>query len=67
MKDVAVELEGIRMLHGNTVTQQNYEVFDYNRTDLNEAWDVTSTSARACFDITAASSFDVKPLLLNEP
>ncbi|KAI8016660.1 Wall-associated receptor kinase 2 [Camellia lanceoleosa] len=67
MKDVAVELEGIRMLRGNTVTQQHYEVFDYNRTDLNEAWDATSTSTGACFDITAASSSDVKPLLLNEP
>ncbi|KAL7263030.1 hypothetical protein ACSBR1_001242 [Camellia fascicularis] len=67
MKDVAVELEGIRMRRGNTVTQQNYDVFDYNRTDLNEAWDATSTSTRACFDITTASSFDVKPLLLNEP
>ncbi|XP_028070404.1 wall-associated receptor kinase 2-like [Camellia sinensis] len=67
MKDVAVELEGIRMLRGNTTTQQNYEVFDYNRTDLNEAWDATSTSTGACFDITVASSFDVKPLLLNEP
>ncbi|GMP46662.1 hypothetical protein CsSME_00014724 [Camellia sinensis var. sinensis] len=67
MKDVAVELEGIRMLRGNTTAQQNNEVFDYQRTNLNKAWEATSTSTGACFDITAASSFDVKPLLLNEP
>ncbi|GMP46667.1 hypothetical protein CsSME_00014727 [Camellia sinensis var. sinensis] len=67
MKDVAVELEGIRMMRENTTTHQNYEVFEYNRTDFFESWDVSSTSTGTCFDSTVASSFDVKPLLLNEP
>ncbi|CAL5384673.1 unnamed protein product [Camellia sinensis] len=67
MKDVAVELEGIRMMRENTTTHQNYEVFEYNRTDFFESWDVSSTSTGTYFDSTVASSFDVKPLLLNEP
>ncbi|KAI7999612.1 Wall-associated receptor kinase-like 2 [Camellia lanceoleosa] len=44
MKDVLVELEGIRMSQGGPTIHQNYEEVEYNTTDLTEAWDVASTS-----------------------
>ncbi|KAI8010712.1 Wall-associated receptor kinase-like 2 [Camellia lanceoleosa] len=64
MKDVLVELEGIRMSQGGPTTHQHYEV-EYNTTDLTEAWDVASTSTGTFLDSGSgiALSFDIQPLL----
>ncbi|KAA8535634.1 hypothetical protein F0562_030637 [Nyssa sinensis] len=66
MKEVAGELEGIRISQGgSTIDQQNYEEAECITIEMNEAWDTTSTSTKSCFDIGIASSLDVQPLLLN--
>ncbi|KAA8535621.1 hypothetical protein F0562_030624 [Nyssa sinensis] len=66
MKEVAVELEGIRISHGgSTIDQQNYEEAECITIEMNEACDTTSTSTKSCFDIGIASSLDVQPLLSN--
>ncbi|KAL7219489.1 hypothetical protein ACSBR2_012525 [Camellia fascicularis] len=65
MKDVLVELEGIRMSQGGPTTHQHYEEVEYNTTDLTEAWDVASTSTGTFLDSGSgtALSFDIQPLL----
>ncbi|KAI7999615.1 Wall-associated receptor kinase-like 2 [Camellia lanceoleosa] len=64
MKDVAVELEGIRMSQGGSTIHQHYEI-EYNTTDFSEAWAVASTSTGSFLDSGSgtALSFDVQPLL----
>ncbi|GMP41141.1 hypothetical protein CsSME_00011338 [Camellia sinensis var. sinensis] len=65
MKDVAVELEGIRMSQGSSTIHQHYEEVEYNSTDLTRALDVASTTTGSFLDSGSgtASSFDVQPLL----
>ncbi|CAL5412846.1 unnamed protein product [Camellia sinensis] len=65
MKDVLVELEGIRMSQGGSTIHQHYEQVEYNTTDLTEAWDVASTSTGTFLDSgsSTALSFDIQPLL----
>ncbi|THG04092.1 hypothetical protein TEA_025414 [Camellia sinensis var. sinensis] len=68
MKEVAVELEGIKMSQGG-MTQQNYVEVEYNKTDLTEAWEIASMST-GTFSGSGTSTtlpFDVQPLLLNKP
>ncbi|XP_057481241.1 wall-associated receptor kinase-like 8 [Actinidia eriantha] len=66
MREVAIELEGIKMSQGVSKTQQNYhEEFEYNTTDLFEAWDITSSSTTGNFLNT--HTVDVEPLLVNKP
>ena len=70
MREVAVELERIRMSRENSTTQKNYEVVEYNRTHDSEAWDVVAlTSIGTEFDGTTgtSSSFDVEALLRSQP
>ncbi|KAI8028023.1 Wall-associated receptor kinase-like 1 [Camellia lanceoleosa] len=67
MKEVAVELEGIKMSRGG-MTQQNYVEVEYNKTDLTEAWEIASMST-GTFSGSGTSTtlpFDVQPLL-NKP
>ncbi|CAL5408891.1 unnamed protein product [Camellia sinensis] len=66
MKDVAVELEGIRMSHGGLTIHQHYEDVEYNATDLTEAWDVASTMTGTFSDSSIASTFEVQSLLNNK-
>ncbi|KAI8003776.1 Wall-associated receptor kinase-like 2 [Camellia lanceoleosa] len=66
MKEVAVELEGIRMSHGSPTIHQHYEEVEYNVTDLIEAWDVASTSTGTNLDSGIASTFEVQSLLHNK-
>ncbi|KAL6992838.1 non-specific serine,threonine protein kinase [Sarracenia purpurea var. burkii] len=75
MKEVAVELEGIRIaqLQENatvTAIEKDYEEAEYIDDDLVEArgWGAISISTRTSFDggSTASSSFD-RPLLYNKP
>ncbi|KAI8011078.1 putative wall-associated receptor kinase-like 11 [Camellia lanceoleosa] len=65
MKDVLVELEGIRMSQGGPTAHQHYEEVEYNTTDFTEAWDVASTSTGTFLDSGSgtALSFDIQPLL----
>ncbi|PSS30828.1 Wall-associated receptor kinase-like [Actinidia chinensis var. chinensis] len=69
MREVAIELEGIKMSQGVSTTEQNYqEEFEYSITDLSEGWGIASTSTTVNFlDSHKASSVDVQPLLLNKP
>ncbi|KAL7212976.1 hypothetical protein ACSBR2_015638 [Camellia fascicularis] len=66
MKDVAVELEGIRMSHGSSTIHQHYEELEYNATDLIKAWDVASTSTGTFLDNNRASTFEMQSLLHNK-
>ncbi|KAL1803078.1 hypothetical protein ACET3Z_031725 [Daucus carota] len=43
MKQVAAELESLRMLNGSAIVQQHNEDVAYSETELNEPWDITST------------------------
>ncbi|GMP30721.1 hypothetical protein CsSME_00005254 [Camellia sinensis var. sinensis] len=65
MKDVIVELEGIRMSQGSSTIHQHYEEVEYNTTDLTRALDVASTTTGTFLDSGSgtALSFDVRPLL----
>ncbi|KAI8011989.1 Wall-associated receptor kinase-like 2 [Camellia lanceoleosa] len=65
MKDVLVELEGIRMSQGGPTAHQHYEEVEYNTTDFTETWDVASTSTGTFLDSGSgtALSFDIQPLL----
>ncbi|CAL5379708.1 unnamed protein product [Camellia sinensis] len=68
MKEVVVELEGIKMSQGS-MTQQNYVEVEYNKSDLTEAWEIASMST-GTFSGSGTSTtlpFDVQPLLLNKP
>ncbi|KAK3170524.1 hypothetical protein Dsin_032824 [Dipteronia sinensis] len=44
MKEVAMELEGIRAPQRDSNVQKNYEEIEYVRSEITEAWDVISTS-----------------------
>ncbi|KAA8530875.1 hypothetical protein F0562_005501 [Nyssa sinensis] len=66
MKEVVVELEGVRMSQGGTIGEENYEGVEYNATELVGAWDAASTSTGSYFDSSIPSSLDVQPLLLNK-
>ncbi|KAK2664907.1 hypothetical protein Ddye_003481 [Dipteronia dyeriana] len=44
MKEIAMELEGIRALQKGCIVQKNYEEIEYVRSEIIEAWDVISTS-----------------------
>ncbi|XP_017226505.1 wall-associated receptor kinase-like 8 [Daucus carota subsp. sativus] len=61
MKQVAAELDSIRMSHGSATAQQNYEDVGYSVSELNEAWDRSSTYTSS----TAYISFtvDAEPLI----
>ncbi|THG14890.1 putative wall-associated receptor kinase-like 16 [Camellia sinensis] len=67
MKDVAVELDGIRMSHGSLTIHQHYEEVEYNTIDLIEAWEVASTSTGTFLDSSTASTFEMQSLLHNKP
>ncbi|GFY86470.1 similar to WALL ASSOCIATED KINASE (WAK)-LIKE 10 [Actinidia rufa] len=68
MREVAIELEGIKMSQGVSTTEQNYqEEFEYSTTDLSEVWGIASTSTTVNFlNSHKASSVDVQPLLVNK-
>ncbi|XP_008229712.2 PREDICTED: wall-associated receptor kinase-like 1 [Prunus mume] len=65
MKEVAVELEGIQLsVRAETYVQQVFpEVRCVQTKEINEVWDVVSSSTGACTDGGTGSSFDVQPLL----
>ncbi|CAL2248853.1 unnamed protein product [Prunus armeniaca] len=65
MKEVAVELEGIQLsVRAETDVQQVFpEVRCVQTQEINEVWDVVSSSTGACTDGGTGSSFDVQPLL----
>ncbi|KAF5932844.1 hypothetical protein HYC85_029015 [Camellia sinensis] len=67
MKDVAVELEGIRMSHGSLTIHRHYEQVEYNATDLIGAWHVASTSTGTYFDSSTTLTFEMQSLLHNKP
>ncbi|KAK1403177.1 Wall-associated receptor kinase [Heracleum sosnowskyi] len=61
MKQVAAELESINMSNGSAIDQQHYKDVAYSVTELNEAWDLASTSisSSANYSLTV----DVEPLI----
>ncbi|ONI17827.1 hypothetical protein PRUPE_3G181200 [Prunus persica] len=65
MKEVAVELEGIQLsVRAETDVQQVFpEVRCVQTQEINEVWDVVSSSTGPCTDGGTGSSFDVQPLL----
>ncbi|KAF8404143.1 hypothetical protein HHK36_009023 [Tetracentron sinense] len=66
MKEVAMDLEGMRMFQGNLPIQQNYQEVEYYITETSGPWDTFSTSTgNASLENSAASPPDTKPLLLN--
>ncbi|KAK1402786.1 putative wall associated kinase-like 2 [Heracleum sosnowskyi] len=60
MKQVAAELESIKMPHGSASTQQHYEDIEYAVTALNEHWDITQTSISSPNN---SITVDVEPLI----
>ncbi|XP_031261760.1 wall-associated receptor kinase-like 22 [Pistacia vera] len=62
MKEVTMELEGIRSSIKEGHIQLNYQEDEYERTEVLEAWDVDSTSTGTTFDHISLS-IDVQPLL----
>ncbi|GFY86596.1 hypothetical protein Acr_05g0002350 [Actinidia rufa] len=73
MREVAIELEGIKMSQGVSTTEQNYqEEFEYSTTDLSEVWGIASTSTTVSFldshkALSVDVEVDVQPLLVNKP
>ncbi|VVA36324.1 PREDICTED: wall-associated [Prunus dulcis] len=65
MKEVAVELEGIQLsVRAEIDVQQVFpEVRCVQTQEINEVWDVVSSSTGPCTDGGTGSSFDVQPLL----
>ncbi|XAR59627.1 Non-specific serine/threonine protein kinase [Bertholletia excelsa] len=62
MKELAIELERIKMTYGNSISTQNYEVVEDSRMyDSAEAWDIISTS------VSPTSTSDVQPFLRMKP
>ncbi|KAL5854344.1 hypothetical protein ACOSQ4_004146 [Xanthoceras sorbifolium] len=63
MKEVAMELEGVRAPKGNSnvQVQHNYETFKYEGLEVTDLWDGT-TSTYSTFDSVSAS-VDADPLL----
>ncbi|KAF8404144.1 hypothetical protein HHK36_009024 [Tetracentron sinense] len=66
MKEVAMNLEGMRMYQGNLHVQQNHQDVEYYITETSGPWDAYSTSTGyASLESNAKSSLDTKALLLN--
>ncbi|KAF8404133.1 hypothetical protein HHK36_009013 [Tetracentron sinense] len=66
MKEVAMDLEGMRMFQGKLSVQQNHQEVECYIAETWGPWDVCSTSTGyASLEISAASPLDTKPLLLN--
>ncbi|XP_059654841.1 wall-associated receptor kinase-like 8 [Cornus florida] len=63
MKEVATELEAIRMPHGASNIQQNYEEVEFAVVDVTGPSDVGSTSTSFYQDSSVSSSLDVQYLL----
>ncbi|KAK1566853.1 hypothetical protein Q3G72_004899 [Acer saccharum] len=62
MKEIAMELEGIRAPQKDSNIQKNYEEIEYVRSEINEAWDVISTSTGSNFENLSPSG-NGRPLL----
>ncbi|XP_059655966.1 wall-associated receptor kinase-like 1 [Cornus florida] len=65
MKEVVIELVGIRMSQGISIIQQNYENDEYTVIELTTPRDVASTSTGSHLDSNVTSSLDVQPLLFR--
>ncbi|KAF8404142.1 hypothetical protein HHK36_009022 [Tetracentron sinense] len=66
MKEVAMDLEGMRMYQGNLPVQQNHQQVECYITETSGPWDACSTSTGyASLENSATSPLDTKPLLLN--
>ncbi|KAK3012107.1 hypothetical protein RJ639_010580 [Escallonia herrerae] len=63
MKQVAMELEGIRMSNGAPAVQQQYEELEYDEAELVATWDTASTSTSSHMISNAVSPLYVQPLL----
>ncbi|KAK2971246.1 hypothetical protein RJ640_014254 [Escallonia rubra] len=63
MKEVAMELEGLRMSNGEATIQQDYEEVEYVAAEPGEPWDATATSTQSFVNHSASSSIDIHPLL----
>ena len=63
MKEVATQLEAIRMLRKAPNVQQNYEEVEYVTIEMYEQWDAISTSTMSTADSGVVSSSDSRPLL----
>ncbi|KAK1578154.1 hypothetical protein Q3G72_027965 [Acer saccharum] len=62
MKEIAMELEGIRAPQKDSNVQKNYEDIEYVRSEIIEAWDVISTSTGSSFENLSPSG-NGRPLL----
>ncbi|XP_059639660.1 wall-associated receptor kinase-like 2 [Cornus florida] len=65
MKEVTIELEGIRTLHGVSTIQPNYEEDECVVNELTMCWDVASTLTRSHLGSSVLPSQDAHPLLFN--
>ncbi|KAF8405749.1 hypothetical protein HHK36_007826 [Tetracentron sinense] len=66
MKEVAMDLEGVRMSQGNFSIQQNAQEIECYIPETSSLWDVCSTSTGyASLENSAALPLDIQPLLLN--
>ncbi|XP_059640732.1 wall-associated receptor kinase-like 10 [Cornus florida] len=63
MKEVATELEGIRISHEVCTVQQNYEEDEYAVLELTGPWDVASTLTGSHLHRSASSSRDVASVI----
>ncbi|XP_059641218.1 wall-associated receptor kinase-like 22 isoform X2 [Cornus florida] len=63
MKEVATELEGIRISHEVCTVQQNYEDDEYAVLELTGPWDVASTLTGSHLHRSASSSRDVASVI----
>ncbi|KAK2988626.1 hypothetical protein RJ640_001495 [Escallonia rubra] len=63
MKQVAMELEGIRMSNGAPAVQQQYEELEYDEDVLVATWDTVSTSTSSHMINNTLSPLYVQPLL----
>ncbi|KAM0959169.1 hypothetical protein EV1_024176 [Malus domestica] len=58
MKEVAMELEGIKKSVKGSNVQQNHEEVEYVPNEVTDPWDVVSTSSSSVVDSSTASSTD---------
>ena len=58
MKEVAMELESIRMSNGASSIQQHYEEVENDINDIPESWETVSTS-------TSTMHIDIQPLYIQ--
>ncbi|KAK3012111.1 hypothetical protein RJ639_010584 [Escallonia herrerae] len=63
MKQVAMELEGIRMSNGAPAVQQQYKELEYDEAELVATWDTASTSTSSYVINNVVSPLYVQPLL----